>query len=217
MKRPSPALIIAMVALVVALGGTGYAALKVPRNSVGSTQLKANAVTSPKVKNGSLSKNDFKAGQLPAGPQGLKGEKGDKGDAGKNGADGQPGPLPETLPSGKTLTGIYSIGEAAEGPGYVLVGAISFAFPLASAPDAHVIGQGLTPPQECPGNAGNPQAAPGHLCVYEAAKLNTNGPPQPCDPISGCPASNRRGIGIQVFSAAVGTFTSSGTWAVTAP
>ena len=32
---PSPALAVALLALFVALGGTGYAALKLPNNSVG--------------------------------------------------------------------------------------------------------------------------------------------------------------------------------------
>jgi hypothetical protein len=211
MKRPSPALVVATIALIVALAGTGYAALKLPRNSVGTKQLKRDAVTSPKVKRGSLLASDFKAGQLP------KGEKGEKGEQGTPGTPGAPGPLLETLPSGKTLTGVYSIVGQADGGATPAGNAISFAFPLASAPVAHMIGQGVTPPQECPGNAGNPSAAPGHLCVYEAGKLNTNGPPQECDPLSGCPATNRRGIGIQIFSMGVGTFNSSGTWAVTAP
>ena len=34
--RVTPALVIATLALVVALGGTGYAALSIPRNSVGT-------------------------------------------------------------------------------------------------------------------------------------------------------------------------------------
>ncbi len=42
----------ATMALVVALGGTSYAAIKIPRSSVGNAQLKSNAVTSGKVKNG---------------------------------------------------------------------------------------------------------------------------------------------------------------------
>jgi hypothetical protein len=48
--RPSPAMVIACIALMVALGGTSYAAIKLPRNSVGAKQLKKNAVTGPKVK-----------------------------------------------------------------------------------------------------------------------------------------------------------------------
>ena len=54
--RPSPALVVACIALLVALTGTGVAAVSqvVPRNSVGTVQLKSNAVVSAKVKNGSL-------------------------------------------------------------------------------------------------------------------------------------------------------------------
>ena len=63
--RPSPALVIACLALVVALSGTSYADVpNVPFNSVGSRQLRTNAVVSSKVKNRSLLAVDFKAGEL---------------------------------------------------------------------------------------------------------------------------------------------------------
>jgi hypothetical protein len=90
--------VMATIAVFVALGGGAYAALRVPKNSVGSKQLKANAVNSSKVKNGSLLEGDFKAGQLPAGPQGPKGVQGDKGDPclpsdpACQGPKGDPGP-----------------------------------------------------------------------------------------------------------------------------
>ncbi len=68
------------------LGATpiGHAAARmvVPAGSIGAPQLKTNAVTSAKVKNGTLLAKDFKAGQLPAGPQGAKGEQGEPGPAG---------------------------------------------------------------------------------------------------------------------------------------
>ena len=80
--------VIAMLALFLAIGGTGYAALKLPKNSVGSKQIKKNAVTSAKVKNGSLKKADFQAGQLPAGPKGAKGDTGTPGTPGATGAPG---------------------------------------------------------------------------------------------------------------------------------
>jgi hypothetical protein len=54
------------VAVFVALGGGAYA-VSVPRNSVGTTQLKANAVTGAKVKNRSLVLSDFKRGQVILG------------------------------------------------------------------------------------------------------------------------------------------------------
>lgn len=49
-RRPSPALIVAIVALVVAMAGTGYAATQLPKNSVGTKQIKANAITTAKIK-----------------------------------------------------------------------------------------------------------------------------------------------------------------------
>jgi hypothetical protein len=85
-RRPSPAMVIACTALFVSLSGTTYAdVLNVPLNSVGTTQLKANAVISSKVKNRSLLAVDFKQGQLPAGARGPKGDKGDQGASGISG------------------------------------------------------------------------------------------------------------------------------------
>jgi hypothetical protein len=54
LHAPSPAMLVACVALFVALGGTSYAAIKLPANSVGTQQLKKNAVIGVKVKDGSL-------------------------------------------------------------------------------------------------------------------------------------------------------------------
>lgn len=56
---PSPAMIVAIVALVLALGGTSYAAIVLPAGSVGTKQLRTNAVTGAKVKNGSLTASDI--------------------------------------------------------------------------------------------------------------------------------------------------------------
>ena len=49
--RPTPSLVISLIALFVALGGTSYAAITaLPRDSVGTKQLKNNAVTPAKIK-----------------------------------------------------------------------------------------------------------------------------------------------------------------------
>ena len=64
------------MALFVALGGASYAAIKIPKNSVGAAQIKKNAVTSTKVKDRSLLAKDFKAGQLPTGKKGNAGSRG---------------------------------------------------------------------------------------------------------------------------------------------
>jgi hypothetical protein len=96
---PSPAMIVACAALIIALGGVSYAAAVLPKNSVGTTQLQKRAVTAsklhqgavsgPKVKNGTLLAVDFKAGQLPRGSQGPQGPEGPQG---VQGVQGVPGP-----------------------------------------------------------------------------------------------------------------------------
>ena len=84
-SRMTSAHVISLIALFVALGGTGYAAVKLPKNSVGAAQIKTGGVGSSEVKNGSLKKADFKNSDLPAGPQGPQGP------AGSNGTNGAPG------------------------------------------------------------------------------------------------------------------------------
>ncbi|HSF62455.1 MAG TPA: hypothetical protein VLA69_12220 [Gaiellaceae bacterium] len=102
-RRPSPAMVVACLALVVALGGTSIAAVNqlVPRNSVGPAQLRTGAVTNPKIRNNainsakvanrSLLRADFAQGQLPAGPVGPQGPTGPPGPTGSAGAAGPPG------------------------------------------------------------------------------------------------------------------------------
>jgi hypothetical protein len=84
-KRGRYANVTATVALVVALGGTSYAAIKLP----------ANSVSSKTVKDKSLLKKDFKSGQVPrgaTGPGGAKGANGANGAPGAKGGPGDPGP-----------------------------------------------------------------------------------------------------------------------------
>jgi hypothetical protein len=45
----TPGTVVAMVALLVAIGGTSYAAIKLPKNSVGTPQLRNHAVTTKKL------------------------------------------------------------------------------------------------------------------------------------------------------------------------
>jgi hypothetical protein len=96
--------VVACLALFVALGGASYAATQLPKNSVGSVQIKKDAVTGAKVKDGSLGAADFGAGQIPAGPagstgpagprgvQGPQGEPGLRGEQGEQGVEGTRGP-----------------------------------------------------------------------------------------------------------------------------
>lgn len=97
-RLPSPAMVVACAALAVALGGTSYAAIKLPKDSVKAKQIAANAVRSSEladasvgtaeVIDGSLLAADFASGELPAGspgPQGAQGPQGAKGDTGDRG------------------------------------------------------------------------------------------------------------------------------------
>lgn len=80
-KRLTYANVMSSIAVFLLLGGATALAAKnvLPKNSVGTKQLKKNAVTSVKVKNHSLQASDFKAGQLPSGPPGAPGPVGPAG------------------------------------------------------------------------------------------------------------------------------------------
>ena len=105
MQAAKAPMALAATALVVAVVGSApvsHAAGKLilPERSVGTAQIKASAVTGPKVKDGTLTASDFTAGELPAGPkgdqgptgaQGPKGDQGAKGDQGPQGDQGTPG------------------------------------------------------------------------------------------------------------------------------
>ena len=65
-KRPrlSYANIMSTIAVFIALGGVSWAAISIPRNSVGPAQLKRGAVDSVRVKDKSLLAKDIKPGQV---------------------------------------------------------------------------------------------------------------------------------------------------------
>jgi hypothetical protein len=95
--------VVAYLALFVALGGAGYAAFRLPANSVGTRQLKSRAVTLGKI---SLRARAYLHGAVgPRGLQGPQGPEGPKGDRGHKGATGPPGPA--TGAAGGDLTGSY--------------------------------------------------------------------------------------------------------------
>lgn len=82
LRLPSPAMIVASLALVIALGGTSYATSKISSKDVRNNSLtgsdirnssltgsdvKNSSLTGSDVKNGSLTKSDLKAGTLDGG------------------------------------------------------------------------------------------------------------------------------------------------------
>jgi len=92
---------VGVIALFIALGGTSYAAVKLPANSVGSKQIKNNAVRSSEVKNKSLKREDFAAGTLVPGPAGPRGATGARGPVGPSG----PSFAPDIFPIGEDIAG----------------------------------------------------------------------------------------------------------------
>src|SRR5215217_967502 len=88
--------VMASVAVFLSMSGGAYA-LTIPRNSVGSRQLRERAVTRTKlavatqVRDGSLRARGFRRSDLPAGPRGARGVTGARGSTGSRGATGATG------------------------------------------------------------------------------------------------------------------------------
>jgi hypothetical protein len=95
---------VTLLTFVVLGGGAAVAAEQLGRNTVGTPQLKKNAVTSAKVKDGSLKAQDFeKEFRAPVGvpgPAGVRGERGPEGAQGQEGRRGPEGPAGLEGPQG---------------------------------------------------------------------------------------------------------------------
>jgi hypothetical protein len=188
------------------------------------------------------------------GPQGLKGDQGlvgvagaqgPKGEAGAQGPQGIPGQtgFTETLPSGKTEKGDWSLIQGKPAASSVIFTAVSFGIPLAQAPASHYIRtNGLEPfynetaneieeqtSAACTGTAANPTAVAGNLCVYASSEGNSvthfgNTVPLPavCSYSAGgsCLAATLRGadefgFGLEAEAEEESFVNLAGTWAVT--
>ena len=92
---PKHSTVAAYLALFIALGGTSYAAVKLPKNSVGTSQIKAHAVTPPKLSATAVALLKGQKGDPGAqgaqGPTGSQGSQGPQGPAGLQGPKGDPG------------------------------------------------------------------------------------------------------------------------------
>lgn len=112
LRRPSPALVIALVALFVALGGTSYAAFNLPKNSVGAAQLKSGAVTRTKIAKKTIAFLRGKRGATgatgPAGPAGKQGQPGPTGPSSAEGID-----APGTVTFATNPTTVTTLGVSA--------------------------------------------------------------------------------------------------------
>jgi hypothetical protein len=153
--------------------------------------------------------------ELPSGPQGPK------GDQGVQGPPGDPGPFVNAVPPGSTLRGTWVVADTAAAAGEASESSVEFPFALASAPTVHFIGDATSPPAECPGSVSDPQAAAGHLCVYQSTvHVNVTGTAifNPLvDTASGAAKSSRFGFSMRTTSSGNGALRTTGSWAVTAP
>lgn len=175
-------LVVAVIALVAALGGAAYAA------SGGLT-----AQQKKQVKKIARTEAKKLVGTGPAGPAGAPGAAGANGKDGANGANGANGKegkegqtgFVEALPSESSLTGVW--GAADFGKEAPDLAEVSFPIPVNPAPtliyvvkggeNAYKMEAGQTEPgfvlgeeaveSLCPGDVAAPAAEPGFVCVFE--------------------------------------------------
>jgi hypothetical protein len=200
--------VMATVAVFIALGGASYAAIKLPRNSVGAKQLKAGAVTPAKLNQASRS--------ALVGPAGAPGPQGPAGPAGHAGAD-----LTGTKPlaPGETQTGSFSAiaGEPSGTTSRFMALSVSFPRPLASPLDGKHVVFLKTTERSAPHCPGVGQAEPGFFCAYagveQKATLSFNFE----DPETGFGGTSRFGAVAFAQTTTKEQGDISGSWAVTAP
>jgi Collagen triple helix repeat (20 copies) len=140
--RPSPALVIALVALFVSLGGTGYAASQGTGAGASKAKTAAKPVTKAQVnkmiagyltahraelqgatgpggaagKNGDAGAKGDAGGKGDQGEKGDTGDKGDSGDQGDKGDTGDKGERGEAGPQGPGAISLVYSGSPVQGP-----------------------------------------------------------------------------------------------------
>lgn len=107
----------ATIAVMIALGGTSYAALTLPRNSVGDRQIRAGAVRGSEIKNGSLGAKELSTNARAA----LAGTPGPIGPQGPAGTPATPY-FAVVASTGERIGGNATSGGATGAPGNVVLG-----------------------------------------------------------------------------------------------
>jgi hypothetical protein len=203
--------VVSTICLFLVLGGGAAVAVTVlPKNSVGTKQLKRGAVTPVKLSDASKA-----ALTGPEGARGPQGPTGQEGRRGPEGPQGDPGEVvfPPTLPSGQTEKGAYGIastradkGGGAFAPGFE----VSYPVPLSFTPTINVVKDGGPATANCPGDVSSPTAAAGNLCLYAERE------DVPLE-VENIPASGRFGFMVFPEVEEGSNYEVHGTWAVTAP
>jgi len=102
--------VISTLCLFMLLGGGAYAATQLPKNSVGTKQIKNNAVIGKKIKKGTIDASKLTSATVAT----LKGTKGDPGPSGAQGPQG-------TTNSGAYATVVGETSFAGDHPGFAAV------------------------------------------------------------------------------------------------
>jgi hypothetical protein len=205
------------------VGGTGPAGGAGPEGPAGAAGTSVTSATVPSSSStcNKLGGSEFKsASGITAACNGKEGKEGTFGG--------------QTLPAGKTLTGVYAasgfsevtFSEAVAGvPGMgKAVASVSLALPIDDAPNLILsyIGPAEGENEEeskwaeaikehkCKGSVQKPAAAEGNLCIFgeNVENVSSNRP--------GITIEGNVGFGIQAYPAAKGAILMDGTWAVTA-
>ncbi|HWX45016.1 MAG TPA: hypothetical protein VNY52_06810 [Solirubrobacteraceae bacterium] len=230
-KRLTYANVALTLALVFAMSGGALAASRYVITS--TKQISPKVLKSLQGRAGAAGANGAQGVAGPPGPQGPAGAKGEAGAPGAPGKDGTNGTngtngttgFTETLPSGKTLKGVWTLVDPAGKESGAVLSSVSFGIPLHEAPVAVYIKAGEEPPagSGCTGNAQEPAAEKGFLCVFAAQEINDNAvkicalssPALPECVLSGSTA-DKFGFGLLARIKEDGSLIVNGTWAVTA-
>jgi hypothetical protein len=232
-ERLTYANVMSTLAVFLLLGGAAFAATKLKKNSVKSKQIAAGAVKSSELANGAVTAGKLAPGLSTQGPQGPAG------------ADGS-SVFDSSIPSGKTLTGIWVAAEGAAAANERARAVVSFVVPApvpltdattgvgtgsagGTSPTTAQI-QGATNNAEedpaCAGTALAPTAPAGRLCFYigggPTGLVNVDANSLAVfHGTGGADASTafeeRSGGVVRVQAAAAGEVAARGVWAYTAP
>jgi hypothetical protein len=145
--------VMATIAVFIALGGASYAAVKLPKNSVGTKQIKKGAVTGAKIKDGTITGAKINVSTLGAVPSAVHAGAADAG----------------TL-DGQSAAQIAAAGKLTCPAGTSLFGGVCFETTSRGS-------RSLTDAMEVCGEAGRFLPTVNELFSYEAATY-ISGPPQ---------------------------------------